>query len=130
MLILTGATFLLLALISGLALLASPFGLGNASGSINWLAFPLFSLIGPTLFMFSSETARAARTCGLAGGGLVVLGLAGLVAAFLAGNNLLPTKELDTSALWYVAGVGLVFGSAALGLKTLIDRRLDQSDPH
>lgn len=129
MLILTGATFLLLALLSGLALLASPFGFGNAGGDINWLAFPLFSLIGPTLFMFSSETGRAARTCGVAGGGLVVLGLAGLVAAFLAGNNLLPAKDIDTGALWYVAGVGLVFGSAALGLKTLLDRRLDRSDP-
>lgn len=129
MLILTGATFLLLALLSGLALLAAPFGFGNASGSINWLVFPLSSLIGPALFMFSSESARAAKTCGLAGGALVVLGLAGLVAAFLAGNNLLPAKAIDTSALWYVAGVGLVFGSAALGLKTLLDGRLDRSEP-
>ena len=48
MLILTGAVFLLLALFSGLALLAVPFGLTQADSMLNWVTFPLFALIGPT----------------------------------------------------------------------------------
>jgi hypothetical protein len=59
---------------------------------------------------------------------LILTGATFLLLALLSGLAL-PAKELDTSALWYVAGIGLVFGSCALGLKTLLDRRLDRSDP-
>lgn len=129
MLILTGGVFLLLALLSGIALLASPFGIANNASNLNWISFPLFSLIGPSLFMFSSETARAAKVCGVSGAILVVLGLGGLVAAFLAANGMLRPQEPGTMALWYVSGVGLTLGSGALGLKNLLDRRLDQAEP-
>jgi len=125
MLIITGIVFLLLALLSGIALLAAPFGVGGGDGSINWLAFPLFALLGPALFMFSPDTARAARICGGAGSMLVLLGLAGVIAAFMASNGMLAAT--GTTALWYVGGVGLGFGSAALGLKSLLDRRNDSA---
>lgn len=122
MLIITGGVFLVLALLSGIALLASPFGLSVGDGGINWLAFPLFALLGPTLFMFSPDTARAAKICGASGAMLVLLGLAGLVIAFLAGNGML-VNATDATALWYVAAIGLLLGSGALGIKSLLDRR-------
>ena len=122
MLIITGAVFLLLALLSGLALLTAPFG-GPGGAAINWLTFPLFSLLGPTLFMFSSDNARAAKVCGITGIVLVALGLSGIVTAFLTANGILPASATDISALWYVAGIGLAFGSGAFGLKSLLSRR-------
>lgn len=126
MLIITGAVFLLLALLSGLALLVAPFG-GPGGAAINWLIFPLFSLLGPALFMFSSDTARAAKVCGITGFVLVSLGLSGIVAAFLTANSILPVSVQSNSALWYVAGIGLAFGSGTFGLKSLLSRRQDDS---
>ena len=130
MLILTGAVFLLLALFSGLALLAVPFGLTQADSMLNWVTFPLFALIGPTLFMFSGDASRAAKVCGASGIVLVVLGLAGLIAAFLSANGLIPNAPLGSTPLWYVAGVGLSFGSGALAIKALLDRRASESQTH
>lgn len=126
MLIITGGVFLILALLSGIALLASPFGFTGADNSINWLSFPLFAILGPSIFMFSPDTARAAKICGVSGAMLVTLGLAGLIAAFLVSNGMLAgglNAPPVTSSLWYVAAVGLIFGSGAMALKTLLDRR-------
>lgn len=120
MLFLTGSVLLLIALASGLALLATPF-VATTGGDINWVAFPAGAIVGATLFMFSPDTARATRVCGLAGGGLILLGLGGLVMAFLAGNGMLTASQ--TGPLWFVAVVGLLLGSGGLGIKALLDRR-------
>lgn len=123
MLLLTASVFQLLALLSGIALLAAPFGEPAASGFIHWIAFPVGALLGPTLFIMVRDRCCADRACNISGGVLLMLGFSGLLLGFLTGNDVLTIFPGDSLPFWFVAGVGLAFGSGALALRALFGCR-------
>ncbi len=117
MLMICGAVLLLLGLVSGALLAASPFGIGPAQPElIVWLLFPGFTLVGYAFLMLPARTAQVIMATRICGGALLLLATAAAVGLFVAGTNLAPAAG-GTFVLWYVLAVGLCLGPAGLAVR-------------
>jgi hypothetical protein len=112
-----GAVFLVLGLVSGLALTLAPFGIGAAQPQlIAWVLFPLLTIGGYLLLAVASSGPAIALISRSAGAALLVLAVAATIGLFLVGNALL-TPSAGTVSLWYVLLIGLVLGTAGLSFR-------------
>jgi len=105
-----GALLLVLGLISGAFLVLAPFGIGPASpGVTTWILFPGFTIVGYILLAASARLPLISLASRL-GGALLLLLAFGAAAALFAIGNALFQPSADALSLWYVMGLGLVFG--------------------
>jgi len=105
-----GGLLIVLGLVSGIFLVLAPFGIGPASpGVTTWILFPGFTIVGYILLAASARMPVIALASRLAGALLLLLALGAAGALFAIGNALLHPSA-DALSLWYVMGLGLVFG--------------------
>jgi len=105
-----GGLLLILGLASGIFLVLAPFGVGPASpGVTTWILFPGFTIVGYILLAASARMPVIALASRLAGALLLLLAFGAAAALFAIGNALFHPSA-DALSLWYVMGLGLVFG--------------------
>lgn len=105
-----GALLLVLGLVSGVFLVLAPFGIGPASpGVTTWILFPGFTIVGYILLAASARLPVISLASRLAGALLLLLAFGAAAALFAIGNALFQLSA-DALSLWYVMGLGLVFG--------------------
>ena len=105
-----GALLLVFGLVSGIFLVLAPFGVGPASpGVTTWILFPGFTIVGYILLAASARTPVISLASRLAGALLLLLAF-GAAAALFAIGNALYHPSADALSLWYVMGLGLLFG--------------------
>jgi hypothetical protein len=105
-----GALLLILGLVSGIFLVLAPFGIGPASpGVTTWILFPGFTIVGYILLAASARLPVISLASRLAGALLLLLAFGAAAALFAIGNRLF-SPPADALSLWYVMGLGLVFG--------------------
>lgn len=105
-----GALLLVFGLASGVFLALAPFGVGPASpGVTTWILFPGFTIVGYVLLAASAKLPLISLASRLAGALLLLLAF-GAAAALFAIGNALYHPSADALALWYVMGLGLLFG--------------------
>jgi hypothetical protein len=105
-----GAFLLVLGLTSGIFLVLAPFGIGPASpGITTWILFPGFTIVGYILLAASARMPIISLASRLAGALLLLLAF-GAAAALFAIGNALYQPSAEALSLWYVMGLGLVFG--------------------
>jgi hypothetical protein len=105
-----GALLLILGLVSGIFLVLAPFGAGSASpGVTTWILFPGFTIVGYILLAASARLGVIALASRLAGALLLLLAFGAAAALFVIGNALFQPSA-DALSLWYVMGLGLLFG--------------------
>jgi hypothetical protein len=114
---LIGAMMLAMGLVAGTVLLLAPFGKAPlAAGAGMWLAFPLGCVFGYVFLTMGANRAQMGLVSLIAGGALLLLGLAATVAEFLVSGGVL-VPDGGTISLWYVAGLGFVLGGVAYSLR-------------
>jgi len=122
MITIAGAVLVSLGLASGVLLVLAPFGItGAIPGPVTWGMFPVLSTVGYLLIATGASGAAIARLSRLLGGGTLLLALAALVILFAADNGLLIALS-STAPLWYVIGLGIVFGVAGLSVGARVQR--------
>lgn len=105
-----GGLLLILGLVSGIFLVLAPFGAGPASpGVTTWIFFPGFTIVGYILLAASARMPVIALASRLAGALLLLLAFGAAAALFAIGNALFHPSA-DALSLWYVMGLGLMFG--------------------
>jgi hypothetical protein len=105
-----GALLLVLGLTSGVFLVLAPFDVGPASpGVTTWILFPGLTIVGYILLAASARLPIIALASRLAGALLLLLAFGAAAALFAIGNRLFHPPA-DALSLWYVMGLGLVFG--------------------
>jgi hypothetical protein len=105
-----GGLLLVLGLASGIFLVLAPFGVGPAApGVTTWILFPGFTIVGYILLAASARMPVISLTSRLAGALLLLLAFGAAAALFATGNDLLHPSA-DSLSLWYVMGLGLLFG--------------------
>jgi hypothetical protein len=105
-----GALLLVLGLVSGVFLVLAPFGIGPASPGVSiWILFPGFTIVGYILLAASARLPVISLASRLAGALLLLLAFGAAAALFAIGNALFHPSA-DALSLWYVMGLGLVFG--------------------
>jgi hypothetical protein len=115
-----GGLLLILGLVSGLFLVLAPFGLGPASpGVTTWILFPGFTIVGYILLAASARMPVIALASRLAGALLLLLAFGAAAALFAIGNALFHPSA-DALSLWYVMGLGLVFGVTGFAIARAI----------
>jgi hypothetical protein len=115
-----GGLLLILGLVSGLLLVLAPFGLGPASpGVTTWILFPGFTIVGYILLAASARMPVIALASRLAGALLLLLAFGAAAALFAIGNALFHPSA-DALSLWYVMGLGLVFGVTGFAIARAI----------
>jgi hypothetical protein len=118
MLMICGAVLLVLGLVSGALLAASPFGLGPAQPElVTWLLFPAFTLIGYAFLILPARTSQVILVTRICGGALMLLATAAAVGLFAASTGFAAPSG-STLVLWYVLVVGLLLGPAGLAVKS------------
>ncbi len=119
MIVIVGAVFQLLGLLSGLFLTLAPFGLGPAMpGAVTWIMFPALCIAGYILLAMAARTTPISMVSTVVGGALLVLGLLATIGLFIAANGLIASIG-STVSLWYVAVVGFVLGGAGFSLRRI-----------
>jgi hypothetical protein len=122
MLMICGAVLLVLGLVSGALLAASPFGLGPAQPElVTWLLFPAFTLIGYAFLILPARTSQVILVTRVCGGALMLLATAAAVGLFAASTGFAAPAG-STFVLWYVLVIGLVLGPAGLAVKPEAER--------
>jgi len=105
-----GALLLVFGLVSGIFLVLAPFGVGPAApGVTTWILFPGFTIVGYILLAASARMPVISLVSRLAGALLLLLAFSAAAALFAIGNALYHPSA-DALSLWYVMGLGLVFG--------------------
>jgi hypothetical protein len=105
-----GALLLVFGLVSGIFLVLAPFGAGPASpGVTTWILFPGFTIVGYILLAASARMPVISLASRLAGALLLLLAFGAAGALFAIGNALYHPSA-DALSLWYVMGLGLLFG--------------------
>src|SRR5215510_5693316 len=105
-----GGLLLILGLVSGIFLVLAPFAVGPASpGVTTWILFPGFTIVGYILLAASARMPVIALASRLAGALLLLLAFGAAAALFAIGNALFQPSA-DALSLWYVMGLGLMFG--------------------
>jgi hypothetical protein len=88
----------------------APFGVGPASpGVTTWILFPGFTIVGYILLAASAKMPVISLASRLAGALLLLLAFGAAAALFTIGNALYHPSA-DALSLWYVMGLGLLFG--------------------
>ena len=119
MVVIVGAVFQLLGLLSGLFLTLAPFGLGPATpGAVTWIMFPSLCIAGYIFLAMAARTTSIAMISMLVGGALLVLALLATVGLFIAANRLI-SWEGSVAPLWYVMAVGFMLGGAGFSLRRI-----------
>lgn len=117
MLQMIGGVLLLMGVLSGAFLLLQTLGLGPASpGLTTWAMFPILSVCGYLLLAQAARKSSIAMISALAGGALLLLGLAAMIVVFLAANGFVAAPG-DELALWYVVAVGFVLGGVGFAVR-------------
>ncbi len=97
-----GGVLEVLGLLSGVILMLAPLGIGPATpGMITWLMFPCLTIAGYILLAMAAPGGPFAMLCRFAGGALLLLALAAIVALFLVANGLAGPAD-SLASLWYV----------------------------
>jgi hypothetical protein len=118
MILIAGALFLVMGLVSGLFLVLAPLGATPFQpGIVTWVLFPGLTILGYVFVLLASRTSIVPMISRATGGALLVLAVIATVGLFLMANSIVKSSA-STLALWYVLGVGLVFGTAGLSLPT------------
>lgn len=105
-----GAVLLALGLASGVFLVLAPFDIGPESpGVTTWILYPGFTIVGYILLAASARMRIISLASRLAGALLLLLAFGAAAALFAIGNRL-SHPSADALSLWYVMGLGLVFG--------------------
>ena len=116
MIAITGGILLLLGLASGALLVLAPFGItGTEPGVITWGMFPVLSTLGYVFIVTGTSGAVVALLSRIMGGVTLLLAVAAIVALFMTDNGML-TMRSSATPLWYVLGLGIVFGVAGLSV--------------
>src|SRR5690348_9528064 len=111
-----GALLLVFGLVSGVFLVLAPFGVGPASPwATTWILFPGFTIVGYILLAASAKMPVISLASRLAGALLLLLAF-GAAAALFAVGNALYHPSADALSLWYVMGLGLLFGVTGLAI--------------
>ena len=117
MVVIVGAVFQLLGLLSGLFLTLAPFGLGPATpGAATWIMFPALCIAGYIFLAMAARTTSIAMVSMLVGGALLVLALLATVGLFIAAPPVLSWAG-SVAPLWDVMAVGFVLGGAGFSLR-------------
>jgi hypothetical protein len=118
MILIAGALFLVMGLVSGLFLVLAPLGATPFQpGIVTWVLFPGLTILGYVFVLLASRTSIVSMISRATGGALLVLAVIATVGLFLMANSIVKSSA-STLALWYVLGVGLVFGTAGLSFPT------------
>jgi hypothetical protein len=118
MILIAGALFLVMGLVSGLFLVLAPLGATPFQPAIvTWVLFPGLTILGYVFVLLASRTSIVPMISRATGGALLVLAVIATVGLFLMANSIVKSSA-STLALWYVLGVGLVFGTAGLSFPT------------
>ncbi|MRR51500.1 MAG: hypothetical protein EG825_11395 [Rhodocyclaceae bacterium] len=124
MVLIVGGVFMVLGILSGVILLAAPFGLGPATpGMVTWAGFPLLCTVGYVALALgrrSIPVAKFATATRVMGTLLLLLALAAIIVIFLAGNDLLG-PVIGTVSFYYVAIVGFFIGGVGLSLGRMME---------
>lgn len=124
MMTIAGAVMVSLGLVSGIFLVLSPFGIAGAQpGVITWAMFPVLSTLGYVFIATGASGAGIAALSRMMGGITLLLAVGAIVALFAADNGLL-TVQSSSMPLWYVLGLGIVFGAAGLAVGARVHQEL------
>ena len=116
MIIFAGAILLILGLVSGFFLLLTPFGIGPANlGVSGWIMFPGFTLVGYLMLAVGARFTQVSVLSRIGGSSLILLALAAAIGLFMIGTGLIASRG-DPLSLWYVLGLGLVFGASGFAI--------------
>jgi hypothetical protein len=116
MFVFAGAVLLVLGLVAGLFLLLTPFGVGPAHiGWTGWVMFPGFTMVGFLMFAVGARLAHVSLLSRIGGGCLIVLALAAAIGLFAIGSGFITSRG-DSLTLWYVLGLGLLFGASGFAI--------------
>ena len=114
MILIAGALFLLMGLLSGLFLVLAPLGATPYHpGLITWILFPGLTILGYVFVLLPLRTSLVTIVSRATGGALLLLAIAATVGIFLVANSMIQSTT-TTLPFWYVLGVGLVLGTAGL----------------
>ena len=126
MIAIAGAVLVSLGLVSGVFLVLAPLSItGAAPGLITWGMFPVLSTLGYVFIATGTSGANVARLSRGMGGITLLLAVTAIVMLFAADNGLLELQG-STTPLWYVLGLGIVFGTAGLGVGTRVQQEMAQ----
>jgi len=115
--LISGAILTVLGLTSGVLLILAPLGVADINpGVIVWIFFPVLTLLGYLFLAVASRGSSVAIITSVAGALLLCLGITATVVLFLFGSSMLKPAS-DTIGLWYVLGIGIVFGAAGLSFR-------------
>jgi len=118
MILIAGTLFLVMGLVSGLFLVLAPLGATPFQpGIVTWVLFPGLTILGYVFVLLASRTAIVPMISRATGGALLVLAVVATVVQIKMANSIVKSSA-STLALWYVLGVGLVFGTAGLSFPT------------
>src|SRR5690349_9333650 len=112
MMLVAGALFLVMGLVSGLLLVLAPLNVTPFQPSImSWVLFPGLTVAGYLFVLVAARTSLVPLISRIAGAVLLLLAVIATVGLFLVANSIVKSPP-STLVLWYVLGVGLVLGSA------------------
>ncbi|WP_338848569.1 hypothetical protein V8J88_06635 [Massilia sp. W12] len=112
-----GILFLVLGLLCGGAIVAAPLGLMHQpDGMAVYLLFPGLFMLGYLFLAGSVRDPAVAKITRGAGAALMLLAAAAAVILVIFATGIM-VAEGSRLPLWYVMGLGIVFGSAALTVR-------------
>ena len=110
-LLIVGAFLLALGLFSGVVLVVAPLGLATWSPGVTlWVLFPLFSIIGYTLFVIGAKTTQIRMLSLGVSCLLLLLALVSAAALVMASASVVEPVD-STLSLWYVLVIAGVLGA-------------------
>lgn len=119
MMLIAGVLFLLLGLGSGLLLVLFPLGYAPvAPGITTWVLFPVLTVLGYVFVVVAARSDAVPTISRVTGAVLIALAMFAAVGLFLIGNSIV-SAERNMLPLWYVLGIGLVFGTTGLAIRRL-----------
>jgi len=122
MIAIAGGILIMLGIASGVLLTLAPFGVTGAEpGLITWGMFPVLSTLGYVFIATGASGATVAMLSRVMGGITLLLALGAVVALFAADNGLL-TLQAASTPLWYVLGMGIVFGVAGINIGARVEQ--------
>lgn len=127
MMTITGGILIAIGLLSGVFLVLAPFGVTAAEpGLVTWGMFPVLSTLGYVFIATGATGPNIALLSRVMGGITLLLAVGAVVTLFAADNGLLTVKA-SLLPLWYVLGLGIVFGTAGLSVGRYVERETAQA---
>lgn len=126
MMTIAGGILIALGLLSGVFLVLAPFGITAAEpGLVTWGMFPVLSTLGYIFIATGASGPNISLLSRVMGGITLLLAVAAVVTLFAADNGLLTVKS-SLLPLWYVLGLGIVFGTAGLSVAKYVQHETAQ----